>query len=179
MLRTFFTNDIATEIKCQNSEVNECERDSLNFKNFACRWLATVAQVAPFCKEKILPVLKASASAALEQCSGGDNGRMCGYQWATRTFDGKIGARQQMSALGALLSTMYSRTSVGAFVTKPGGDGRTGTGSKDDHRSRQITAASMAAAWILTLTVALGSVFVFLFMATDLFETLQRYNRRD
>ena len=116
----FFPEGVAIELPCELPSGNHCDTDELSFKSYLHRWLATVTQVAPFTRDQILPVLKNSTTWAVKTCTGGSNGRQCGFTWSTGVFDA-TGAGQQMSVLGALSSVLISMEQVGDLVTNTTG----------------------------------------------------------
>ncbi|EQL00677.1 Glycoside hydrolase, family 76 [Ophiocordyceps sinensis CO18] len=173
MLAKFFPNKIAVETICQNDEQSVCDRDPLIFKGVVHRWLATVAQVAPFTREKISPVLLESARGAVSQCTGGENGRQCGFQWSTGKFDGKTNVGTEMSTLSAVVAVLSSRQLTAVPVTE-----KTGGTSKADPNAgggegattpvmSVITTASKVAASFLTLVVVLGIIGIQVWMILD------------
>jgi mannan endo-1,6-alpha-mannosidase len=174
-LTTFFPKQIATEIICQNDEKDLCNTNAFTFKGFVCRWLATVAQVAPHTSDTIIPYLQASAKAAVSQCTGGQNGRTCGFQWLTGTYDGTEGCGQEMSALAAVISTMYPDAQA-PLTNKTGGSskGDSNAGSGGDGtvtlELSPITSGDRAGAWILTLLAVGGAAVGSAWVSTDLFE---------
>lgn len=116
MLRTFFTppvdggdgeDKIAFEPACEggvsNVPADGCTSDMLAFKGFGARWMTSTMQLCPWTRSRIVPVLRASAKAAVRQCSGGFNKRMCGMHWASGTYDGSVGVGQEMNVLSALM----------------------------------------------------------------------------
>lgn len=141
----------------------------LTFKGFVHRWYATITQIVPSTSEKVNPVLKKSAAAAIKQCTGGSLGRQCGFKWASGTYDGKTGAGQEMSVLAAVSSLL-----VGAgkpLVTdKTGGtskgDPNAGSGSGDNlqRQYQPITTADRAGAGILTFIVLATTCGGFIWM---------------
>lgn len=150
-----------------------CDRDPLIFKGVVHRWLATVAQVAPFTREKISPVLLESARGAVSQCTGGENGRQCGFQWSTGKFDGKTNVGTEMSTLSAVVAVLSSRQLTAVPVTE-----KTGGTSKADPNAgggegattpvmSVITTASKVAASFLTLVVVLGIIGIQVWMILD------------
>ncbi|KAM4056684.1 glycosyl hydrolase family 76 protein [Hirsutella rhossiliensis] len=174
MLAKFFPNKIAVEVVCQNDETNLCERDSLIFKGVVHRWLANVAQIAPFTAEKILPVLKESAKAAVSQCTGGDNGRMCGFQWSSGKYDGKTNVGTEMSVLSAVVSVLGLRTHAPGPITEQTGgtsqgDSTAGAGAGGGNTPvlSPITVGSKVAASFLTLVVLLGIVGIQVWMILE------------
>lgn len=74
-----------------------CNNDQSSFKAYLSRWMAVTALIAPYTYDAIMPKLINSAQGAAGQCVGGTNGRMCGRQWFTTTWDGSAGVGQQVS----------------------------------------------------------------------------------
>ena len=77
----FFTganNNIMYEVACEPP--NTCDTDNYSFKAYLSRWMAASTKYAPFILELVMPKLRASAIAAVQQCSGGSNGQMCGQR---------------------------------------------------------------------------------------------------
>ncbi|KAI0865861.1 glycosyl hydrolase family 76-domain-containing protein [Xylaria cubensis] len=106
----FFPDGVATEVACEPSH---CNTDMTFFKYFLHRSLASTMKVAPYTTSLIQPVLKTSAQAAVESCTGGDNKRMCGLVWSDHS-NNHTGAGPQMSVLGALLSLLPVETAANA-----------------------------------------------------------------
>ncbi|KAJ2892736.1 glycoside hydrolase [Zalerion maritima] len=134
-IRVFFQDGIAYEVSCETGMT--CTTDMLSFKGYLHRWMATTAQIAPFTKETIVPVLKTSTEAAVKTCTGGTNGRMCGFKWKEGLFTTPpgTGAGQQMNVLGALSSYMIvlDETIEGPATNGTGGTskGNPGAGTGD------------------------------------------------
>ena len=116
-LKTFFHNGAAVEPACET--YNTCTTDMKSFRGYLHRWYATTTKIAPFTADQILPVLEKSAQAAVDQCTGGDTGRECGFSWTTRKFDNDVGAGQEMNVLAAVSSLLID--TVGAPVTHESG----------------------------------------------------------
>ncbi|KAI1379634.1 glycoside hydrolase family 76 protein [Hypoxylon crocopeplum] len=125
VLSTFFPDGVAFEIACER--IKSCTTDMHFFKGLTHKYLASTMQLAPYTAAKLLPVLKSSAKAAAAQCTGGDNGRMCGFQWSSGKFDGTTGAAQQLSVLSALASIMPAQGTVAS--TAPSNSTGSGSGS--------------------------------------------------
>ncbi|KAI1438427.1 glycoside hydrolase family 76 protein [Xylaria sp. CBS 124048] len=102
--RDFFVNGVAYEPQCEGS--SSCTADMLTYKGFLHRWMAYTAQLAPVTSGRIMPLLLNSTKAAVAQCTGGSNGRQCGFHWSSGKFDGSLGVGQQMDVLGALSSLL-------------------------------------------------------------------------
>jgi mannan endo-1,6-alpha-mannosidase len=163
----FYPAGIAVEIACELETELRCTPDMLSYKGYTHRWLAVVAQIAPFTRTRILDVMRSSTAAAIRQCSGGGPpgyGRTCGFRWNKPAYDGTNGAGQEMNVLGALTSLLFVESS-GPFTNTSGGT------SKGDYNAgggpgieppRDITQADRAGAGILTtlvlavLTLTLG-----------------------
>ncbi|KAJ9144059.1 Mannan endo-1,6-alpha-mannosidase [Pleurostoma richardsiae] len=173
-LRVFFPDGIAFEVACEQGM--SCTSDMLSFKGYLHRWMAVTAQLAPFAWDTIMPVLRTSAEAAARSCAGGDNQRMCGFQWSRASeigWDGTSGAGQQMNVLGALSSLLAnfdpisegeSGGSSGPPITNSTGgtSGGNAAAGYDDARSwahdpEPITNADRVGAGILT-AVTIASV---------------------
>ena len=152
----FPKDDIAFEIACEKSDgtnLHSCTTDMYSFKGYVARWLTQASQLAPFIADKVLPVLRKSAEAAVKQCTGGESGRDCGFSWQSGVYDGKTGAGQQMNVLGAVSALLVGN--VGGPVTADSGgtskgDPNAGQGSIFNREWKPITTADKAGAGILT-----------------------------
>lgn len=158
-LKTFIPKGVAVEISCET--IGTCTTDMVTFKGFLHRWYSTVTQLAPYTADKILPVLKSSAAAAVKQCTGGALGRQCGFRWSSGVYDGKTGAGQEMSALAAVESLLIS-TAKPPLTGKSGGTSKGnpnagGGGDNAQKTIKPITMADKAGAGIITLLIV-GSV---------------------
>ncbi|KAI2782695.1 glycoside hydrolase family 76 protein [Daldinia loculata] len=169
MIEIFFPGPakIAFEPSCENQQ---CNSDMESFKGFMHRWMGTTMQVAPFTKEKILPVLKSSAQGAVKQCTGGTNGRFCGFHWTSGVWDGDVGASQQMNVLGALVSLLAPDVPA-PLTNQTGGTskGKPNAGSSDPVMPTlaPITGGDKAGAGILTALIIAGSLSAFAWMSLD------------
>lgn len=147
-----------------------CTTDMLSFKGYLHRWMATATQIAPFTKDKILPVLKTSTEAAVLTCTGGDTQRACGFKWNTKAFDGSFGAGQQMNVLGAVSSLLIGQAAPPVTNTTGGtskGDPNAGTHSDTfDHKEAPPTTGDKAGAGILTFLVLGAAMGTFGWMST-------------
>lgn len=86
-----------------------CNVDQRSFKAYLSRWLAATTLLAPWTSETIIPLLRASALAAAQSCSGGTDGVTCGNKWWVEGWDGVYGVGEQMSALEVIQSNLISR----------------------------------------------------------------------
>lgn len=133
----------------------------LSFKGYVARWFSTMTQIAPFIAPKVLPVLKKSAAAAVKQCTGGDLGRQCGFQWVSGKYDGITGAGQQMNVLGAVSSLLIGSAPAPVTAKNGGtskGDYNAGKGrGAFEPNHRPITMSDKAGAGIITF-LFLGSI---------------------
>ncbi|KAI1633356.1 glycoside hydrolase family 76 protein [Biscogniauxia mediterranea] len=157
--RVFFPNGTAYEPSCEGGV---CTTDMLSFKGYLHRWLAVTTQIAPFVSDRIMGVLRTSTRAAVDQCTGGANGRQCGFHWTSGVYDGVTGAGQQMNVLGALSSLLIDATHAPVTNQTGGtsqGDPNAGSGTTTRTEMAPITGGDRAGAGILT-TFFLGSAIV-------------------
>ncbi|KAI0521634.1 glycoside hydrolase family 76 protein [Xylaria bambusicola] len=108
----FFGNDtdkVMIEVACES--VNLCDVDQQSFKAYLSRWMAATTKWAPWTFDRIKKLLQNSARAAVKQCNGGPNGRMCGLKWANNSgmWDGTTGVGQQMAAMEVVLANMIEQ----------------------------------------------------------------------
>jgi mannan endo-1,6-alpha-mannosidase len=101
------STNVMYEAACET--IQTCDADQFSFKGYLGRWLAKTTQVAPFTTAQIMPLLQASAQAAAQSCSGGDDGVTCGTKWYVNGWDGTWGAGQQMSALEVIQSLLVAK----------------------------------------------------------------------
>lgn len=167
---------IMFEVGCEEAgenDTNGCTTDMLSFKGFLHRWLANAIQLAPHLYDRVYPLLLSSAKAAVAQCTGGENGRMCGFKWSTGVFDGNIGAGEQMNVLGALSSVLV-RLEDGPVTNTTGGTSKgdylAGT-DPDPDPLPPISNGDIAGASILTAVVSIAMVSTYVWMSTDISET--------
>ena len=96
------------EAQCEKTF--SCNTDQYSFKAYLSRWLYATAKVLPELEPDILALMRPSAEAAANSCSGGAKGRTCGTEWWRSDGGGAVGLGQQMSALevvhGLLLDTV-------------------------------------------------------------------------
>ncbi|ERT02946.1 mannan endo-1,6-alpha-mannosidase [Sporothrix schenckii 1099-18] len=163
----FFPDGVAYEVACESHMT--CTTDMLTYKGFLHRWMASTAQVAPFTHDRIMAVLQTSTQAAVDQCTGGDNGRTCGFQWSSRAFDGSVGAGQTMNVLAAVSSLLMDEVH-GPLTNQTGGTSvgnpNAGSGSVDNPTEfAPITTGDRAGAGILTVFVLAGITGLFTMMS--------------
>ncbi|KAM9884202.1 glycosyl hydrolase family 76 [Verticillium dahliae] len=114
-LQDFFPEDVAYEVPCEAAK-GRCTGDMIAYKGYAHRLLAVVTQLVPSTSQLILPVLQKSAEAAVEQCTGGDSGRACGFYWSLGEYvdpeaDGTTGAGEALNVLAAVSSLLIDGAS--------------------------------------------------------------------
>lgn len=159
------------EVPCEGRK-GACSTDMLSFKGYVHRWLAVTTQVAPFTREKILPVLQKSTEAAVKQCTGGDSGRACGFYWSGGSYvdvavDGTSGAGEQMNVLAAVSSLLIEDAEPPATNSTGGiskGDPNAGKDSHDNPEPKPLTTADKAGAGILTFLVLASGLGTFIWM---------------
>lgn len=134
ILDTFFVDGIAYEASCEGDEEDWCPIWSLIYKGVLLRSLASVIQVAPQTKDKLADVLRSSAEAAVEQCTGGDSGRVCGFYWSDDENYGPQegdanGGREALNVLAAVSVLLVD--DAGPPNTQAAVDGNTNDGNSD------------------------------------------------
>lgn len=100
-----YGGNIMSEMLCEPT--SNCNNDQSSFKAYLSRWMAVTTLLAPYTKDLIMPKLQASAQAAATQCIGGNNGRECGRQWYSTTWDGSKGVGQQVSRIHVSITCPY------------------------------------------------------------------------
>ncbi|KAJ4396531.1 hypothetical protein N0V93_000751 [Gnomoniopsis smithogilvyi] len=168
-ISVFFPNNVAYEVSCEQHMT--CTTDMLSFKGYDHRWMAQTVQLAPFTHDQIMTVLETSAQAAISQCTGGDSGRQCGFQWSSGTFDGSVGAGQQMNVLGAVMSLLVDSGASAPVTNATGGTsvGNSNAGSASDNflgGSSPATTGDKAGASILTILILISAASTFGWMST-------------
>lgn len=92
--------------------------------------MADTAQLCPWTRNSILTAILSSAKAAVETCTGGDNGRMCGMRWGLRQFDGEINLGQETGVLSALMTALLLADTVDENADYGGDSNLDGLGFK-------------------------------------------------
>ncbi|POS76409.1 glycosylhydrolase family 76-5 [Diaporthe helianthi] len=100
--RSFFSpygnaTNIMYEHACET--VGRCNTDMKSFKGYLSRFMYASAVMLPSISASVKELLGASATAAANACSGGDDSVTCGQKWYVGGFDGSVGLGQQMCAL--------------------------------------------------------------------------------
>ncbi|KAI0385206.1 glycoside hydrolase family 76 protein [Hypomontagnella monticulosa] len=169
------SNRIMIEIACE--PVNLCDTDQLSFKAYLSRWMAATTKWAPWTFDRIKTLLGNSATAAANQCTGGDNKRMCGLKWANNSgaWDGSTGVGQQMAAMEVVLANMIHEAEP-PVTNETGGTstGNPSAGGSDEGRIDPngryygpISTGDRAGAAICTIVVLLSCLAGLAFMMMD------------
>lgn len=167
-IKVFFPDNIAYEVSCEQHMT--CTTDMLSFKGYDHRWMAATTQLAPFLHDQVMTVLQTSAEAAIKQCTGGDSGRACGFQWSSGVYD-TTGAGQQMNVLGAVSSLLVDMGASAPVTNSTGGTsvGNNNAGSSSDNflgATTPATPGDKAGASILTILILVSAVGTFGWMST-------------
>ncbi|TQW05539.1 glycoside hydrolase family 76 [Cordyceps javanica] len=173
--KEFFRDGVIFETDCETRDP-QCTTDMLSFKGYCLRWLAVVTQVAPFTRDAIMPVLAASARAAVRQCTGPPTMRRCGFYWAGGRFvdpktDNTTGAGEAMDALAAVASLLIDEAEAPVTADKGISKGDTnagllGRGLAMRHLSR-ITAADRFGASVVTVLYVMGPALLLVWACMD------------
>lgn len=161
----------------EGCEQNVCNVDQVTFKAYLSRWMALATQVAPHTTGQIMPLLKSSATAAMEQCSGTFFPDNCGLKWSQNgTWDGSNGPGQQMASLEVLISTIVQDQQV-PLTNKTGGTstsdftaGRNKTGIDPGSIIHPASHGDKIGAWILTIVIILATMAGCYFLWSPSFE---------
>ncbi|KAH8169957.1 glycosyl hydrolase family 76 domain-containing protein [Sarocladium implicatum] len=165
--------NIMTEVACE--PVNRCNLDQQSFKAYLSRWLASTTKWVPETYDFIMPYLRASAEAAISECTGGDNGRMCGLHWQNATWDGSTGVGQQMNVAEVVMGCMVKERGD-AKTAKTGGTSKSDPGGGGGDIGRTIpegktypplNAGDYVGAAILTILFAGGFIAGIFFIMMD------------
>ena len=162
----FFTGhqpNVMAEVACEFNTIPTqfCDVDQQSFKAYLSRWMAATTKLAPFTTGWAMPLLQASAMAAVGTCTGGTDGNQCGLKWNTAGNDGQfMGVGEQMAALEVVLANLieaapdqYTANDGGSSKGNPGA----GTGGKNHIVTyNPITTADRAGAGILTTIILVG-----------------------
>ncbi|KAI2627209.1 glycoside hydrolase family 76 protein [Xylaria nigripes] len=175
----FFGDDVddkvMIEVACES--VNLCDVDQQSFKAYLSRWMAATTKWAPWTFDRIKKLLQNSATAAVKQCTGGNNGRMCGLKWANNSgqWDGTTGVGQQMAVMEVVLANMIEQAKQ-PVTNDTGGtsEGDPGAGSSDigsvdpvAWRGDTIHTGDRVGAAFLTFVVLAGLLAALVFMISD------------
>ncbi len=165
-LITFFPNKIGKEVACEDTQ---CTIDMLAYKAFLTRWMAATTKVYPETYDAVMDVMRPSAKAAAQQCSGGDNGHRCGFHWGNKDkWDGTQGVGQQMGALEVIQSLLIKEAKpvlTNATGGTSGGNPDAGMAPQDIYEDTwDIRTKDRAGAGIVTVIVALGFAGMCAFM---------------
>lgn len=158
-----------TEAICEPNMV--CKESQNLYKGIFASDLAFVTLAAPYTASDIIPRLQESASAAAQQCVGGNNHTLCGQRWYNTTWDGTANMESQMSATSLFASnlvvfknqapateatasntTVSNSTETTASTTTSTGSASTGSSSTD---STGENAGSVLASGSLGITAGI------------------------
>lgn len=173
--KQFFRDNVIFETDCETRDP-PCTTDMLSFKGYCLRWLAVVAQVAPFTHDAIMPVLKASARAAMQQCTGEPTGRRCGFYWTGGRFvdpkvDNTTGVGEAMDALAAVSSLLIDEAEAPVRADRGTSKGDPNAGlpgaTAETRRLKRITGADMFGASMVTVLYVMGPMLLFVWICMD------------
>lgn len=156
--------NVMYEVACEGP--NTCDTDNFSFKAYLARWMVASTKYAPFIYDTVMPKIKASAAAAALQCSGGQNGQMCGMKWTNGAkWDGTQGVGQQMGALSViqanLIDQVYTPVTNATGGTSRGNAGAGGSnsgGSNPALSTDPISSKDKAGAGVLTTLVLISVI---------------------
>lgn len=144
------------EYACE--EIGTCNYDQRSFKAYLSRWMAATAQLLPDTYDTLMGLIRTSAVAAAQQCSGGSDGKTCGLRWYQRgVWDGSYGPGEQMAAMSVFGANLIQKAAV-PVTNSTGGTsvGNPNAGSHGDPvllTHGDVTTGDKAGAGILTAIV--------------------------
>ncbi|KAG7191736.1 mannan endo-1 [Scheffersomyces spartinae] len=158
----FFNNSVLTETTCAPYH---CNNDQRSFRCLFARCARLTMLLVPEMYDDIYKLMKTSAEAAAQSCSGGTDGVTCGLDWSVHGWDGVYGLGEQMSALETILSMVVGIKSVDSapYTSTDGGSSASnpeaGLNTVDHTNQNQITVTGKdkAGAGIIT-AVCLGVI---------------------
>lgn len=154
----FFKDDILTETSCAP---DHCNNDQRSFRSLFSRCMGLTSALVPDVNLTISDLMRTSAQAAAQSCSGGSDGVTCGENWYKSGWDGVYGLGEQMSALETIQSLLVPQHTV--YNSENGGSGRSdpeaGLNNRLPSNANQltITGKDKAGAGIIT-AVALAII---------------------
>lgn len=97
---------VAYEQMCEPDA--SCNTDQASFKGSLANWMARTTVLVPSTQQQVMGLLKTSAQAAAQSCSGDGNGT-CGLKWYVNGYDGNPGFGQELSALDVVQSLLIGK----------------------------------------------------------------------
>jgi mannan endo-1,6-alpha-mannosidase len=182
----YFPDGVMKDI-CE--QYNACDVDQHSFKAYLARWMTSSTQMAPWIYNTSITLLKSSAKAAAEQCSGSPNvntgqstGTICGLKWYLNgTWDGSNGVGQEMAALEVIIGTLVTPHQNVPLTNSTGGtsigDPNAGFNASNIPPGEVISPSShteRGAAWFLTVLICLLALWTWWFLSST---TLERKGR--
>lgn len=172
-MKNFLNDGVLAEPTCDQNM--KCNRDQNCFKGLMAHWFGLVTYLVPSSGSIIWPVLSASATAAVKQCSGGsgggqwpasNNGQVCGLRWWQASWDSTFGIEQSASVLSVVTAQLVGKTggppknyrTGGTSKSDPGAAGGHGVDGDGPAPLKPITTADRAGAAILTLVVLVALI---------------------
>lgn len=155
-LDIFLKNKVMFELSCEDQ--GNCNVDQRSFKAYFARWIAATIVRAPFTRDALKPILEESAKAAVQTCTGGQDGNQCGLKWTTRAFDGSLGVGEQMAVLEVVQSNLidYVQAPATADTGISVGDPTVGTHTAigpGDLNKNPITSTDRVVAAVMTIVI--------------------------
>jgi mannan endo-1,6-alpha-mannosidase len=126
--------------------------------------------------ERIEFILQQSAKGAAKQCSGGEEGTICGSDWGSAEWDGSQGLGEDLSALNVILgnlrlsgsfatsnsSASESGGAAGNSTNTAGGGGEVNGSGAGNGTTQSEGSGSQLAVSSIVLVGALGCLMAFL-----------------
>ncbi|KAJ5692205.1 glycosyl hydrolase family 76 protein [Penicillium macrosclerotiorum] len=135
---------VMVEITCE--AVETCNKIQQYMKGTFLQDLAMISVVAPYTSSGILPLLKGTATAAAQGCTGGKDDTRCSGRWYIKAYDGDDSMANQISALSLFTSNLVAFNSNTPFTQSTASNTTTGSvtssGSENSTSSGTVTATT-------------------------------------
>ncbi|KAK1140057.1 hypothetical protein N8T08_010889 [Aspergillus melleus] len=152
-LQTFFPkkrNGAMSEVACEVS--GTCDPSMQTYKAILSSNLASIAQVAPYTAEEILPKLQDSATAAAKHSTEDKDNSFCGLQWYESWDDvGRCNVGKQISATSLFSANLVAFKDGNNNSTTSAAADENGAGTMGGTRSWAVTAVVVGVVSLMEL----------------------------
>ena len=156
--RNFMHDGVLYESLCESNGM--CDGNSLGFKGYLADYLSSCAHLVPSTRDRIDLILRKTAQAIGESCTGGNLNAMCGMQWSLRKYDHSdeimVVLPIQISALNALVGHLSLLSGMPGPMSADSG----GTSVGDDDTSVRLSDATASKQRTITTADTVGAVIL-------------------
>lgn len=165
----FYKDDVLQETTCEPWKM--CNNDQRSFIALLVRNMGLTASLIPSLRDNIRNrMLRSSAIAAAQSCSGGEDGITCGQNWHENGWDGLYGLGEQMNALETVMTMItvdhepYTADNGGSSKSVPDAGNHSTTSVNNnlfDVETKDKAGAAILTAVVLGLTLSGGVWMLF------------------